>query len=241
VRESRLKVAFPETHRSAVAAAGSADPEERSRAWNALIEAYGPPVERHLRTRWGLREEDAEDVAQGFFTAMLEGTTLARFDPVKGRFRSYLLACLDAFAANERRSERRLKRGGGALLVPLEGGGEDGEPLQIPDGRSLEEEFQKEFARSLFTRGVLALGERCRGTPKEIRFAIFEKYDLEPEDGVSYAQLAQELGIPQTQVTNHLAWARRAFREEVLLKLREITGSEEEFQAEARALLGGTP
>jgi hypothetical protein len=49
------------------------------------------------------------------------------------------------------------------------------------------------------------------------------------------------MGLPVTQVTNHLYWARREFRAAVLLVLREITASEAEFRAEARALLGVDP
>ena len=44
-----------------------------------------------------------------------------------------------------------------------------------------------------------------------------------------------------TDVTNYLAFARREFRRLLLEKLREITSSEEELEAEARALLGGAP
>ena len=42
-------------------------------------------------------------------------------------------------------------------------------------------------------------------------------------------------------MTNYLAFARREFRRLLLAKLQEITGSEEEFEAESRALLGGAP
>ena len=44
-----------------------------------------------------------------------------------------------------------------------------------------------------------------------------------------------------TDVTNELAWARRAFREIVLARLREVCASDEEFRAEARDLLGIDP
>jgi hypothetical protein len=44
-----------------------------------------------------------------------------------------------------------------------------------------------------------------------------------------------------TQVTNHLHWGRRELRKLVLEKLREITASEAEFRAEARALFGAEP
>ena len=42
-------------------------------------------------------------------------------------------------------------------------------------------------------------------------------------------------------MTNHLAYARREFRRIALERLREMTGSEEEFRREARALLGVEP
>ena len=75
-------------------------------------------------------------------------------------------------------------------------------------------------------------------------FAVFERYDLEdhdPEPRPRYADLAAEFSLPVTQVTNHLHWARRELRQAVIEKLREITASEEEFRAEARALFGADP
>jgi DNA-directed RNA polymerase specialized sigma24 family protein len=236
-------VAFPETHRSVVLAVRSANPEERARALDALVAAYWRPVQRHVAVRWRESDEDSRDLAQGFFASALEKGWLARFDPARGRFRTYLLACLDGFVAKERRARRRLKRGGGAFVVPLESTGEDGETLELPiaDGTDLEAQFQREWARSLFALAVEALRRRCVGTGKAVAFALFERYDIEGADGPdrpSYAQLAAERGLPVTQVTNHLHWARRELRREVLEKLREITASEEEYRAEARALLG---
>ncbi len=42
-------------------------------------------------------------------------------------------------------------------------------------------------------------------------------------------------------MTNYLAFARREIRRLVLEKLREITATEEEFRAEAAAVLGVAP
>jgi len=228
-----------------VLAVGSPDREERTRAFDTLVAAYWRPVYRCLRARWSLEDDDAQDVTQGFFTTALEKGTLARFDPARGRFRTYLLACLDGYAANERRAARRLKRGGDAKRVPLESEDDEGQlrTVEIADAPGLEALFEREWARSLFGLGVAALRERCTGTSREIAFRLFEQYDL--EDGASsrpsYATLAAEHGVRETQVTNHLAWARREFRAAVLRKLREITATEEEFRAEAKALLGVDP
>jgi DNA-directed RNA polymerase specialized sigma24 family protein len=238
-------LAFPETHRSVVLAVRSGDAAERARALEAVVSAYWRPVFRHLRGRYRLAEHDAEDLAQGFFAAALEKGWLARYEPARGRFRSYLLACLDAYVANRRRDERRLKRGGGHAHVPLETEDEDGaRPLPLAAASDIEAEFQREWVRGLFALAVRALRERCRGTGREVAFAIFERYDLEDHDEGArprYADLAREFSVPVTQVTNHLHWARRELRAAVLETLREITASEEEFRAEARALFGAPP
>jgi DNA-directed RNA polymerase specialized sigma24 family protein len=244
--ENRCGLAFPLTHRSVVLAASSSDLEERARALDALVAAYWRPAYVHLRARFGASDEDAQDLAQGFFTAVLEKSLLAGFDPGKGRFRTFLLACLDAFAAKERRAARRMRRGGAAIHVPLDITGEDREvrPHEVAAASDVESEFEREWARSLFALGVEALRLRCQGTPRQLAFTLFERYDLEGSDAPArprYAELASEHGLPVTQVTNHLAWARREFRATVLRKLREITASEAEFRSEARALLGVDP
>ena len=66
------------------------------------------------------------------------------------------------------------------------------------------------------------------------------RYDLaEREDiHISYAQLAAEFGLSVCDVTNYLASARRQFRRCVLDQLRDMTATEQEFQREARELLG---
>jgi RNA polymerase sigma-70 factor (ECF subfamily) len=239
-------LAFPETHRSVVLAVRSADPEERGRAFDAVVRAYWRPVFGYLRKKWRADDARAEDLAQGFFTVALEKDWLARFDPAKGRFRTFLLSCLDAYAANDLRAARRWKRGGDVTTVPLEAEDAEGEPHEIPvaDPRDLEADFHREWTRSLFGLAVDALRARCQGTSREVAFALFERYDLEGKDAAdrpSYAQLASDHRLPVTQVTNHLHWARREFRAAVLETLREITASEAEFRGEARALLGVDP
>ena len=69
-------------------------------------------------------------------------------------------------------------------------------------------------------------------------FRLFESYDLDGNNKVSYEQLAREYGIPVSDVTNALAWARREFRKIALDRLRELCDSEGEFQREARAAFG---
>jgi hypothetical protein len=84
------------------------------------------------------------------------------------------------------------------------------------------------------------LRDACAARGRASRFRVFELYDLaeEDDDRPTYADLAQRLGLSATDVTNELAAARREFRRLVIEALREQCTTDEEFEAEARALAG---
>lgn len=238
--------AFPVTHRSAILRTRSLDPEERSRAFGAIIAVYWRPVYKYLRWRWGLAAVDAEDATQGFFARAMEKAWFARYDPAKARFRTYLRTCLDGFLANEQRDAARQKRGGGVAPLRLEFETAEGElqQVEIPVDADPDRVFQHEWVRSVFAAAVDALQTQCRDEDKDVHFALFDAYDLRGAEAPArptYAELAASHAIPITQVTNYLAWARREFRARVLETLRQICTTEEEFRAEARAVLGVDP
>src|SRR5262249_48774870 len=167
---------------------------------------------------------------------------LRSYEPGKGSFRTYLRVCLDGHVANERKAARRQKRDPGAPLLSLDFATADGELSwhAIPAGGSLEEYFHVEAVRSLFAVCLEALREECTARGKALAFRLFERYDLDPGPAgePSYAELAQEHGLSEAEVTSQLAYARRTFRRLVLDRLRAMTGSEREFREEARSILG---
>jgi RNA polymerase sigma factor (sigma-70 family) len=237
---------FPETRHSVVRGVASEDVAVRGRAWNALVESYWRPVYKYARLKWRLQREDAEDLTQAFFARALEKAFFDRYDPARARFRTFLRTCLDGFAANEWKAAHRKKRGGDAPLLSLDFLTAEGElrEVELKDERDVEDYFHKEWVRSLFSLSLEALRRQCQLSGKRTQFALFERYDIDaPSSGQrpSYEELAREHGLPVTQVTNYLAWARREFRRIVLEKLRELTASEEEFRAEAREILGADP
>lgn len=221
----------------------SADRNVRRRAFGALVTAYWKPVYKYLRMRWRASPEDAQDLTQHFFTQAIEKGLFDSFDPLRARFRTYLRICLDGFVANEHRAARRQKRGGGAAFVSLdfvdaEGEIRSHEPLADAD---LDAYLHHEWVRHVFGLAVAAFERECVSTGKAHCFALFKRYDIEgriADEALSYATLAQESGLPVTQVTNHLAWARRSFRLTVLATLQEATASDEEFRGAVRDLLG---
>jgi RNA polymerase sigma factor (sigma-70 family) len=235
---------FPLTRYSVLEAVASEDRSERERAFGALAQGYWKPIYKYLRVRWRAAKEEAEDLTQEFFTRALEKQFFDRYDPAVARFRTYLRTCVDRFVANQRRAAGRSKRGGDLKAVPFDFAAVEGELAQsgIPESVDVEEYFQREWMRSFFEGTVDALRRRCEGLGKRAHFQLFERYDL--EDGgarPTYGQLAAELGLPVTQVTNYLSWVRREFRRLALERLRATAASEEEFRAEARQVLGVEP
>jgi RNA polymerase sigma factor (sigma-70 family) len=236
---------FPPTRFSVIEAVQSPDGAERQRALETLCAAYWKPVYKYVRLRWNRSAPDAQDLTQGFFAELLERELLKRFDPAKSRLRTYLRLCADSFVMNEDKAARRQKRGGKLPHLALdftaaeeELGSATVDPASLASAESLEEFFEKEWVRSLFALAVEDLRKLCLANERERTFHLFEAYDLQDDDQVSYERLASEFGIAITDVTNALAWARREFRKIALERLREICGSDEEFQREAKAAFG---
>src|SRR5512136_2599576 len=108
VREGR----FAATHWSVVLAAASEDSQEAAAALETLCRQYWHPLYGFVR-RVGHAPADAEDVVQSFFSHLLEKKSLVHADPLRGRFRTFLLASLKHFIANQWQRQRTAKRGGG--------------------------------------------------------------------------------------------------------------------------------
>jgi len=74
--------------------------------------------------------------------------------------------------------------------------------------------------------------------PIDTRSSSSTTWRRKERDRPTYAELALRLGLSATDVTNELAAARREFRRIVLEALREQCATDEEFEAESRALMG---
>src|SRR3989442_15975367 len=96
---------FTTTHWSVVLAAREEDGLSAREALAKLCATYWYPLYAFLR-RDGFAPHDAEDLTQEFFRCFLERNSLLNVTPAKGRFRSFLLACLKHFLINERERAR---------------------------------------------------------------------------------------------------------------------------------------
>jgi DNA-directed RNA polymerase specialized sigma24 family protein len=233
---------FPATRHSIVAAIRSRHSEVRRSAFETLATTYWKPVFKYVRLKWHASPDDAADLTQGFFLRALEKDFFAGFDPARARFRTYLRTCLDGYVSNARKADTRLKRGGGVTLVPIDVDEAERE-LGLQAANAIDDfdaYFHREWLRGLFAVAAARLRDACAARGRVDRFTAFEQYDLAGDEArrPTYAELARRLGLSTIDVTNELAAARREFRRLVLEALREQCASDEEFEAESRALTG---
>lgn len=217
--------AFPSTHLSLLEATASG---LTSAAMDQVIALYWKPVYRFIRFKFQKNNEDAKDLTQGFFASAMQREFFSRFDPAKASFRTYLRMAVERYAANEHVAANRQKRGGQIHFEPFE------EQHAITE--SPEAEFEREWRRQLFSLALDDLRSHCEVNSKQAQFSIFRDYDLCDGDRPSYADLAGNYGVPETNVTNYLAWARRLLRGFVMERLRSTTSDEREFHQEMRRL-----
>ncbi len=237
---------FPQTRHSVVAAIRCTDRQRRAMAFETLVRAYWKPVYKYLRLRWRVGCEEAEDLTQGFFTEVIEKHVLDGYDPERARFRTWTRTCVDGFVANRRRAAGRLKRGGDLTHVSLDFESAEGELRHheiavVVDPDAL---FHREWLRSLLATAVEELRAWSAETGRDLDFEIFQRYDLAGADAErrpTYAEVARELRVPETKVTNALHAQRRRFRELTLAGLRRICGNDAEFRNEAREIFGVDP
>jgi DNA-directed RNA polymerase specialized sigma24 family protein len=231
---------FPATRHSIIERLRAGGSTVRRQAFGDLVEGYWKPVYTHLRLTWQLDPDGAQDATQGFFAAAYEKAWLERFEPGRARFRTFLRVCADRFVQHHRASAAATKRGGEVQFVALDF--EGAERLAIArlaaPGVDPDAVFHEEFVRALFERAVQTVRTELEAAGKAHVFAMFERYDLAPRDGDSYAALAAELSVSVAQVTNGLALARRRFREHALEALRKLCATDDEFQRDARELFG---
>src|ERR1017187_4629949 len=150
--------AFSTTHWSVVAAAGS-NLAGAAGALEQLCGKYWYPIYAFIRRR-GSDHHQAEDLTQAFFAHLLESEALRKADRNRGKFRTFLLAALTHFLANEWDKQQTLKRGGRRQFVSLdETVAEDRYRQEPVEALTPEKLFERRWALALLEQVLARLGQ----------------------------------------------------------------------------------
>jgi RNA polymerase sigma factor (sigma-70 family) len=203
---------FATTQWTAVLRARGSDSQAHE-ALSRLCQTYWYPLYAFVR-REGHDPADAQDLTQEFFARLLESQWLAEVDPGLGRFRSFLLASLKHFLANERAKARTLKRGGGVPHVPFQlDTGEERFRHEPADNRSPDKAYDRQWALMLLARALDHLREELVASGKETLFATLKDALGGDRHAVRYVELGEQLGLSETAVKVTVHRLRKRYRE----------------------------
>ena len=209
--------AFATTHWSVVLAAGQSTDTEASAALEQLCRTYWYPIYAYVRRR-GRSPEDAQDLTQEFLARLLATHGLDNVHPNKGRFRSFLLASLNHFLANEWDKAQAQKRGGGTMAISLDAAEKRyrGEPREE---MSPERIFERQWVLTLLAQVAARLRASYEAAGNGPVFEGLQIY-LTGEKGLPpYAETAGQLGLSLDAVkkaVERLRWRYGALlREEI--------------------------
>jgi len=229
---------FATTHWSVVMAAGKGHSAQAAEALEQLCRTYWYPLYAFVR-RHVSEPHDAEDLTQEFFSRFLAKEYFGRADPALGRFRSFLLACLKNFLAEQGRQARRLKRGGGQAVVSWDSQTtEERYRLEPADPVTPEQVYDRRWALTLLERVLARLAEEQAAAGKERVFAQLKDYLWGETRETSYAEMATRLGMTEGAVKVTVHRLRRRLRDLLREEVAHTVAAGEEIDEELRHLIG---
>jgi RNA polymerase sigma-70 factor (ECF subfamily) len=226
---------FPET--AWLTVLSTKDPKSRRALLEQLCTLYWKPVYKFIRASWGKNIESAKDLTQEFFAKIIDSELISNYEPSQGRFRYFLKGALRNFLAVAHRDAERLKRGGGAVTIPLDVQTiENGTFSQEIQRFTPEQIYDREWAQGLMVESLAELKRRLLEEGKELQFRAFEAYNLAPDAPPTYEEIARQLNAPLHDVRNYISRSRARLRELVVERVSQYVASSKEVEDELRQL-----
>jgi len=223
---------FATTHWSVVLKAGQPGAPGYQQALETLCRGYWFPLYVYLR-RHGYDSHQAEDCTQAFFCRVLEKQVLRSADSKRGRFRSFLLATLKNFLADERDRARAQKRGGGRKLLSIDfNEAENQYALEPADRLSPEKLFDKSWALTVLERTMACLKAELAGKNKKELFDHLKIYLTAEKGSISYRDTAAELNMTEAAVRTAVHRLRRHYRKSLRDEIAQTVATEDQIDEE---------
>jgi RNA polymerase sigma-70 factor (ECF subfamily) len=220
-----------------VLAAGQSSAPNAQAALERLCRTYWFPLYAFAR-RQGSSPEDAQDVTQDFFSRLIEKNYLAKADPDRGRFRTFLLRSFKNFLINEWKRVGRLKRGGGVEFVSIDkNAAEERYAAEEPDGFDPEAEFEKRWAVTLIEQVLASLRQEFGAADKVRLFDELKGFIWGDKNTSSYAEIAAQLNLSEGTVKVAMHRLRQRFRELLRAEVADTVARPEDIDGELRHLI----
>jgi RNA polymerase sigma factor (sigma-70 family) len=227
---------FVATRWSVVLAARDRRSPQAAEALETLCANYWYPLYAFVR-REGRSPHDAEDLTQAFFARLLDRHDLADVEPVRGKFRSFLLASMKHFLANEWDRAKAQKRGGGKVIVSIDRqSAEESYKFEPVDQLSADKIFERRWAMTLLQRTLQRLATEYQRDGKGQIFESLKATISAGETGVAYADVAKRLRSTEGAIKVAAHRLRQRYREVLRAEIAETVSKGEDLEDELRNL-----
>jgi RNA polymerase sigma-70 factor (ECF subfamily) len=227
---------FRTTRWSMVLSARAKNEPGSAEALSGLCEAYWYPLYSFAR-RSGRSADDARDLTQGYFLRLMERDYLDDVRQERGKFRSFLLASMKHYMANEHRDATAQKRGGGEQPLSLDFDAAETRYRNEPaDDRTPEKAYERQWALALVARARERMRVEFDDAGKGRQYRLLARY-LSGEGDRPYKDVAVELETTEAAVKMAISRMRRHFGKVLRELIAETVGPDEEVDAEVRHLL----
>ena len=227
---------FATTHWSAVIRAGHGDSTSAREALAELCQTYWYPLYAFIR-RQGQSPHDAEDLTQEFFARLLEKNFLAAAREEKGRFRTFLLAALKNFLANQWDRQHAKKRGGFQTPLAIDQVlAESRLEAELADRLQPDLLFERQWALSLLDRVMAQLRDEYVASGRAKLFEHLQGCLVKEPSGPPYATVAADLRLTEAAVKAAVHRLRVRYREILRLEIGKTVSAPEEIEPEMRHL-----
>jgi RNA polymerase sigma-70 factor (ECF subfamily) len=228
---------FATTHWSMVVAAGQHADAHASEALEQLCRTYWYPLYAYARRR-GCPPADAEDLIQEFFARLLAREYLARADPVKGRFRTFLLRGVDYLLADERDRAHTLKRGSGVAPISIDEHAAERRYRHEPaDALTPERVFERSWISAVLERAAGRLRAEYEASGRAGIHDVLSAFRLDAAGQPAYAEVAARLGQSESAVKSAILRLRRRHQQLVREEIGHTVADPDEVDDEIRYLL----
>jgi len=211
--------------------------EQAQYALETLCRDYWYPLYAYVRRR-GYAAHDAQDLTQEFFAQFLSRDYLQTVHPSKGRFRSFLLACLNHFLAKQWRKSQAQKRGGGTQRISVdELTGEGRYRLELSDEETPETLYYRRWALDLLEKVMRRL--ECESAEKG-NAGVFQHLRgvlSTDETTIGYAALAADLGMTEGAVKKAAERLRKRYQHLLRVEIASTVADADQIDDEIACLI----
>jgi RNA polymerase sigma factor (sigma-70 family) len=203
-----------------------------------LYRIYWYPLYAYVRRR-GYAPEEAQDLTQGFFLHLLEHKTLGRADPLKGKFRSFLLGSLQNYLSTEAERARCLKRGGGVELISLDlQSAEKRYSLEAVDALTPERVFAARWALALLGEAMKRLRQEYATPEKATTLEVLKAFlnIRNSQAAPSYEEAAASLDVSLGAVKTLIHRLRKQYAALVREEIERTVSDPRQIDAEIHEL-----